>query len=153
VSEHTPWPEDASAVLVHAGLKATPWRVKVLQLFQARERRHWSAKDLHRQLRRSWGEARLATVYRVLNELTAAGILVRRLFQHETGNALYELDDGEKHHHFVCMDCGRVEEFVDDEIERLDQAVAAANGYALAARELILYGVCLVCPRAGESSE
>jgi Fur family ferric uptake transcriptional regulator len=126
-----------------AGLKATGPRLKVLQVFHSHERRHLTAEDLHRRMVEEDADVGLATVYRVLAQLTEVGILSRNVF--ESGVAVYEVHQGKHHDHLICLECGRVDEFVDDVIERRQKAIAQSNGYALAQHQLALYGYCPGC--------
>ncbi len=126
---------------IHAiGLKATVPRLKVLELFKDASRHHLSAEEIYRSLTSDGSEMSLATIYRVLIQFEQAGLLVRHHF--ESGKAVFELKQGEHHDHLICLVCGRVEEFCDDEIERLQHAVAEARGYRLHEHALALYGVC-----------
>lgn len=122
------------------GLKATLPRMKILEIFQKSEQRHLSAEDVYRQLLASNSDIGLATVYRVLMQFEQAGLLSRSHF--EAGKAIYELREDQHHDHLVCLDCGRVEEFFDPEIERRQGAVAKARGFALADHALSLYAHC-----------
>ena len=122
------------------GLKATLPRLKVLELFQDRRRRHMSAEDVYRELLAEQQDADLATVYRVLTQFEQAGILKRSNF--ESGKSVYELDEGQHHDHLVCLQCGRVEEFYDPEIERRQQRIAKDRGFALQDHALALYANC-----------
>lgn len=125
------------------GLKATTPRLKVLQVFHGGSSRHLSAEDVHRQISEQRLDVGLATVYRILNQLTDVGILARNLF--DSGKAVYELHNGEPHDHLICLDCGCVEEFSDNVIDARQRSVAAAKGYTLAERQLVLYGYCPRC--------
>ena len=102
--------------LKNSGLKATLPRIKVLEVFQKTKERHMSAEDVFRALLAEHADIGLATVYRVLMQFEQAGILSRNHF--ETGKAVFELNEGKHHDHLVCLDCGRVEEFFDAEIEK-----------------------------------
>jgi Fur family ferric uptake transcriptional regulator len=108
--------------LKNSGLKATLPRIKVLEVFQKTKERHMSAEDVFRALLAEHADVGLATVYRVLMQFEQAGILSRNHF--ETGKAVFELNEGKHHDHLVCLDCGRVEEFFDPEIEKRQKAVA-----------------------------
>jgi Fur family ferric uptake transcriptional regulator len=132
------------------GLKATLPRLKVLEVFSEHERRHLSAEDVYRRIGEKHGVVGLATVYRVLNQLTDVGLLVRNTFDGESGKAVYEVHQGYHHDHLICLECGRVDEFVDDVIEKRQRAVAESNGYALAQHQLALYGYCAVCRRTAK---
>src|SRR5438445_12349161 len=107
--------------LKSSGLKATLPRIKVLEIFQRATQRHMSAEDVFKMLLAEGADVGLATVYRVLMQFEQAGILTRTHF--ETGKAVFELNEGKHHDHLVCMDCGRVEEFYDAEIEKRPKAV------------------------------
>ena len=126
--------------LKSAGLKATLPRLRVLDVFQNARDRHLSAEDVFRELLGQKQEIGLATVYRVLTQFEQAGILKRSSF--ESGKAVFELDEGEHHDHLVCLDCGRVEEFFDAQIEERQHAVARAAGFELQDHALALYGRC-----------
>ncbi len=122
------------------GLKATLPRLKILEIFQSGRRRHMSAEDVFRELLAERQDIGLATVYRVLTQFEQAGILKRSNF--ESGKAVFELDEGNHHDHLVCLQCGRVEEFFDPEIEARQRVVAAARGFELQEHSLALYGNC-----------
>jgi Fur family ferric uptake transcriptional regulator len=126
--------------LKNSGLKATLPRIKVLEVFQKTKERHMSAEDVFRALLAEHADVGLATVYRVLMQFEQAGILSRNHF--ETGKAVFELNEGKHHDHLVCLDCGRVEEFFDAEIEKRQRAVAQARGFELQDHALALYAVC-----------
>ncbi len=122
------------------GLKATAPRMKVLEAFQASPERHMSAEDVYRSLMKDGLDVGLATIYRVLAQFEQAGLITRNHF--ESGKAVFELNEGSHHDHLVCLDCGRVEEFVDAQIESRQRAVAQARGFELAEHALSLYGHC-----------
>ena len=126
--------------LKNSGLKATLPRIKVLEVFQKTSQRHMSAEDVYKVLLAEDADVGLATVYRVLMQFEQAGILSRTHF--ETGKAVFELNEGKHHDHLVCMDCGRVEEFYDAEIEKRQRAVAQARGFELQDHALALYAAC-----------
>ena len=126
--------------LKSSGLKATLPRIKILEVFQRSTRRHMTAEDVFKVLLNEGADVGLATVYRVLMQFEQAGILSRNHF--EAGKAVFELNEGKHHDHLVCVDCGRVEEFFDPEIERRQQAVATSRGYELQDHALALYAVC-----------
>ena len=126
--------------LKSTGLKATVPRLKILEIFQKGEQRHMTAEDVFRALLGEHSDVGLATVYRVLTQFEQAGILSRNHF--ESGKAVYELNEGQHHDHLVCLDCGKVEEFYDAEIEKRQQVVAKAKGFAIADHALSLYANC-----------
>jgi Fur family transcriptional regulator, ferric uptake regulator len=126
--------------LKNTGLKATLPRLKILDVFHRGSQRHMTAEDVFRVLLEERSDIGLATVYRVLTQFEQAGILSRRHF--ESGKAVYELNEGTHHDHLVCLDCGRVEEFYDPEIEQRQNAVAALKGFEIADHALSLYAHC-----------
>ncbi|WP_370867718.1 ferric iron uptake transcriptional regulator [Brevundimonas sp.] len=126
--------------LKSSGLKATLPRIKILEIFQHAERRHMTAEDVYKALLTEGADIGLATVYRVLMQFEQAGLLSRSNF--ESGKAVFELNAGQHHDHLVCLDCGRVEEFFDAEIEQRQRAVATARGFELQEHSLALYARC-----------
>ncbi|MES2536620.1 MAG: ferric iron uptake transcriptional regulator [Pseudomonadota bacterium] len=132
-----------------SGLKATLPRLKILEIFQNSAVRHLSAEDVYKILLSENMDVGLATVYRVLTQFEQAGLLSRNHF--ETGKAVFELNEGSHHDHLVCLDCGRVEEFFDAEIERRQQQIALERGFDLSEHALALYGHCnkKLCPHRG----
>ena len=132
--------------LKSAGLKATLPRLKIINLFETSKVRHMTAEDVYKQLLGEGLDIGLATVYRVLTQFEQAGLLVRHHF--EGGKAVYELNEGTHHDHLVCLQCGRVEEFYDSEIEKRQQKVARERGFAIHDHQLHLYADCIKqdCP-------
>lgn len=132
--------------LKSTGLKATLPRLKILEVFQRANQRHMTAEDVFRVLLEERSDIGLATVYRVLMQFEQAGLLTRNHF--ESGKAVYELNQGQHHDHMVCIDCGRVEEFFDPEIERRQHAIAQEKGFLLQEHALSLYANCVKenCP-------
>ncbi|HBA35097.1 MAG TPA: ferric iron uptake transcriptional regulator [Gammaproteobacteria bacterium] len=128
-----------SIELKKAGLKVTHPRIKILEILENAANHHMSAEDVYRALLNSDTEIGLATVYRVLTQFEAAGIVKRHHF--DGGQAIFELDTGDNHDHMVCMKTGRVEEFKDDMIEARLQAIAKERGFKLSHHSIILYGV------------
>jgi Fur family ferric uptake transcriptional regulator len=120
-----------------AGLKVTHPRMRILELLERTRPRHMTAEDIYRQLLENGEEIGLATVYRVLTQFEAAGLVLKHNF--EGGHAVYELDRGEHHDHMVDIDTGKVIEFSSEEIERLQAQVAAAHGYEIEDHSLVLY--------------
>lgn len=123
------------------GLKATLPRLKILEVFQRGTLRHMTAEDLYRVLLEERSDIGLATVYRVLTQFEQAGILARSNF--ESGKAVFELNEGNHHDHLVCLDCGRVEEFFDSQIEDLQHKIAQSRGFELQDHALALYAHCV----------
>jgi len=129
-----------SADLKKAGLKVTLPRMKILGLLEAAKLRHQSAEDIYKALLDAGEEIGLATVYRVLTQFEAAGLVSRHHF--EGGQAVFELNEGEHHDHMVCLKCGKVVEFMDDVIENRQKQIAANNGFTITEHSMILYGHC-----------
>ncbi len=123
-----------------SGLKATLPRLKILEIFQSSTVRHLTAEDVYKILLTENMDVGLATVYRVLTQFEQAGLLHRNHF--ESGKAIFELNEGSHHDHLVCLDCGRVEEFFDDQIEKRQHAIAEERGFSIAEHSLALYGNC-----------
>ena len=134
--------------LKSTGLKATVPRLKILEVFQRSVQRHLTAEDVFRVLLQERSDVGLATVYRVLTQFEQASILRRSHF--ESGKAVYELNEGQHHDHLVCLDCGKVEEFYDAEIEKRQHAVAKAKGFSITDHALSLYANCTKdnCPNS-----
>ena len=120
-----------------AGLKVTHPRMRILALLEQIRPRHMTAEDIYRQLVDQGDEIGLATVYRVLTQFEAAGLVLKHNF--EGGHAVYELDRGEHHDHMVDMETGKVIEFQSDEIEALQERIAAEHGYLIEDHALVLY--------------
>jgi Fur family transcriptional regulator, ferric uptake regulator len=134
-----------------SGLKATLPRIKILDIFHNSQVRHLSAEDVYKILLAENMDVGLATVYRVLTQFEQAGLLSRNHF--ETGKAVFELNEGSHHDHLVCLDCGRVEEFFDEEIEKRQHRIAKDRGFNLTEHALALYAHCTKnpCPHKGRS--
>jgi Fur family ferric uptake transcriptional regulator len=137
---------DQARELKSSGLKATLPRIKILEVFQKSALRHLTAEDVFKVLLAEGADVGLATVYRVLMQFEQAGILSRNHF--EGTKAVFELNQGQHHDHLVCLDCGRVEEFFDPDIEARQRHVAAERGFALQDHALSLYVQCQrqACP-------
>jgi Fur family ferric uptake transcriptional regulator len=127
--------------LKSTGLKSTLPRRKILELFESGKARHMSAEDVYRALIAEGIDIGLATVYRVLTQFEQAGLLARQHF--ETGKAVFELNQGGHHDHLVCLQCGRVEEFFDADIEKRQSSVARERGFELRGHSLALYADCV----------
>lgn len=119
------------------GLKVTHPRMRILELLEQAKPRHMTAEDIYRHLLDEGEEIGLATVYRVLTQFEAAGLVLKHNF--EGGHALYELDRGGHHDHMVDIDTGKIIEFESVEIEKLQQEIAARHGYLLEEHSLVLY--------------
>ena len=120
-----------------AGLKVTLPRLKVLEVLEGAEPRHMSAEDVYKHLLDSEDSVGLATVYRVLTQFEAAGMVSRHNF--DDGHSVYELATEEHHDHMVDVDTGQVVEFVNERIEALQHEIAAEHGYQLVDHELVLF--------------
>ena len=127
--------------LRNAGLKVTLPRLKILEMLEHSDTRHLSAEEIYRQLMDTGEDIGLATVYRVLTQFEAAGLVTRHHF--EGGHAVFELERGHHHDHMVCIKCGHVDEFEDETIEKRQREKAESLGYRLIEHSLIMYGECL----------
>ncbi len=129
--------------LRNAGLKVTLPRVKIMQILEATESRHMSAEDVYKALRDADEDVGLATVYRVLTQFEAAGLVMRHHF--EGGHSVFEMMTEDHHDHIVCTKCGKVEEFYDEVIEAQPQKQAEKKGYTISDHSLYIYGLCQDC--------
>lgn len=138
-----------------AGLKVTVPRMKVLEILEQRldstDHHHLTAEDIYRQLMEANSDIGLATVYRVLSQFEEAGLVTRHYF--EGGQALFELNRGRHHDHIVCVQCGKVEEFVDDVIEDRQSRIANQHNFDLANHSLVLYANCRGCEHEDDGSD
>lgn len=126
-----------------AGLKVTIPRVTILELLQNSEKNHYSAEEVFTELREAGHEIGLATVYRVLSQFEQARILIKHNF--ESGQAIFELDDGEHHDHLICMNCNKIVEFYDSKLEADQKKIAKNHGFELEDHNMVLYGICSDC--------
>jgi Fur family ferric uptake transcriptional regulator len=120
-----------------AGLKVTHPRMRILEILEASDGKHMTAEDIYRRLLDHHDDIGLATVYRVLTQFEAAGLVAKHNF--EGGQAVYEIERGKHHDHMVDVDNGKVIEFVSEEIERLQREVADKHGYVIEDHSLVLY--------------
>ena len=123
--------------LKNAGLKVTHPRKRILEILETQRNKHLTADDIYRQLVKAGEEIGLATVYRVLSQFESAGLVVKHNF--ESGQAYYELDSGEHHDHMVCVETGKVIEFISEEIEAAQKKIAEAHGYDIEDHSLVIY--------------
>jgi len=129
-----------SSDLRKAGLKVTLPRMKILEILETSETRHMSAEDVYKRLLEAQEDIGLATVYRVLTQFEAAGLVTRHHF--EGGHSVFEMNEGHHHDHIVCTSCGKVVEFFDETIEKCQEAVAKREGFSIRDHSLIIYGEC-----------
>lgn len=130
-----------------AGLKVTLPRVKILQILEGSKDKHFSAEDVYKALIEADEDVGLATVYRVLTQFEAAGLVMRHHF--EGGHSVFELNSDEHHDHIVCTKCGKVEEFFDEVIEQQQDEIAEKLGFKITDHSLYIYGVCPSCRKDG----
>ena len=123
--------------LKKAGLKATLPRIRILQILEDSNEPHVSAEDVYKTLLENDEEVGLATVYRVLTQFESAGLVIRHNF--DSGHSVFELDRGVHHDHMVCVQTGKVIEFQNEEIEKLQKEIAKKHGYELVEHSLVLY--------------
>lgn len=131
---------NTSTQLKKLGLKATGPRIKILNFLEETGDRHLTAEEVYRKMLESGEEIGLATVYRVLTQFVAAGILQRHHFENE--RASFELAEAGHHDHMVCTQCGHIVEFFDEEIEKRQKAIAESHGFTISDHSLYLYGTC-----------
>ncbi|TCK18691.1 Fur family ferric uptake transcriptional regulator [Thiogranum longum] len=129
-----------SSDLRKAGLKVTLPRMKILEILETSETRHMSAEDVYKRLLEAKEDIGLATVYRVLTQFEAAGLVTRHHF--EGGHSVFEMNEGHHHDHIVCTRCGKVVEFIDETIEKCQEEVAKKEGFTIHDHSLIIYGDC-----------
>lgn len=134
-----------------AGLKVTLPRMKILEILEQSRQRHVSAEEVYRSLLDAGEDIGLATVYRVLTQFESSGIVVRHNFQ--GSHSVFELNDINHHDHIVCTNCGRVEEFVDETIEKRQRETANGCDFRMTGHSLILYGLCAECRARSEVQE
>ena len=120
-----------------AGLKVTHPRMRILQLLEQTKAHHMTAEDIYRSLLEHGEDIGLATVYRVLTQFEAAGLVLKHNF--ESGQSVYELDRGHHHDHMVDIYSGKIIEFESSEIEELQAKIAARHGYQIEEHSLVLY--------------
>ena len=132
--------------LKNAGLKVTLPRLKILHILEKQiDERHLTAEKVYKILLSEDEDIGLATVYRVLTQFEAAGLVTRHHF--EGGNSVFELATGDHHDHIMCIKCGRVDEFTDEIIEVRQNQIAEKLGYELTDHALYLYGFCPNCKK------
>lgn len=129
--------------LKQAGLKITTPRLKVLQILEQSTGCHLSAEDVYKALLAMGEDVGLATVYRVLTQFEAAGLINRHNF--EGGFSVFELSQGDHHDHLVCIQCGLIEEFVDELIEQQQHLIAERAQFKMTDHALTIYGLCVGC--------
>ncbi|GBF28869.1 MAG: ferric iron uptake transcriptional regulator [Gammaproteobacteria bacterium] len=127
-----------SSDIKNAGLKLTLPRMKILELLESSDDRHLKAEDIYKMLLDSGGDIALATVYRVLTQFEAAGLVTRHHF--DGGHAVFEINDGEHHDHMVDIASGKVVEFYDEVIERRQQEIASKFNFTITEHTMVLYG-------------
>ncbi len=132
-----------SQQIKQAGLKVTHPRVKILSILETSSQRHMSAEDVYKALLSSDEDIGLATVYRVLTQFEAAGLVCRHHF--EGGQSVFELNRGSHHDHLVCLRCGKVVEFFEEVIEERQRQIAGQHGFTLEDHSLVIYGMCSDC--------
>lgn len=135
--------KDHTRFLKNMGLKVTPPRLRILELFENSPTRHLSAEDVHRILQAEKADISFATIYRVLTQFEQAGVLIRHHF--ENNKAVFERNNTQRHDHLVCIHCGRVVEFFDPLIKKRQEEIAQKNGFRICAQSFYFYAHCLDC--------
>jgi Fur family ferric uptake transcriptional regulator len=143
--------EIGGAELKKAGLKATLPRLKILSILEDATDRHMTAEDVYKHLLEAGEQVGLATVYRVLTQFEAAGLVMRHNF--EGGRSVFEINQGSHHDHMVCVECGKVFEFYDTAIEERQHKIAEKAGFYIEDHSLYLYGVCEGMKKHGKCSK
>lgn len=123
--------------------KITLPRQKILQILESAEPHHMSAQDVYRKLLDAGEDVALATIYRVLTQFEEAGLVKKHNF--EGGEAIYEIDQGLHHDHLICVECGFVQEFIDEKIEERQENIASSAGFIITDHNLTIYGICKAC--------
>ncbi|PMB54917.1 ferric iron uptake transcriptional regulator [Coxiella endosymbiont of Rhipicephalus microplus] len=126
-----------------AGLKVTLPRLKILKILENADPHHMSAENVYRKLVDIGEDVGLATVYRVLTQFEAAGLVKRNNF--EGGHSVFEMNQGRHHDHLVCINCGKVEEFIDKIIEIRQEVIAKKSKFKMTDHNLTIYGICQLC--------
>lgn len=126
-----------------AGLKITTPRMRILDLLTTSGERHLSAEEIYQQLYQLDSDISIATIYRVLTQFEAAGLVIRHNF--EENHSVFELNHGEHHDHLVCMKCRKVVEFHDEIIETRQEELTRQFGFLMKDHCLTIYGVCRGC--------
>lgn len=128
---------DKPEELKKAGLKVTVPRVKILQMLEESIDQHLSAEEVFNTLTENGEDVGLATVYRVLTQFEAAGLITKHNF--DGGHSVYELAKDDHHDHMVCTETGKVIEFFDEEIEEIQKKIAERHGFEIVAHDLVMY--------------
>jgi Fur family ferric uptake transcriptional regulator len=131
------------------GLKATAQREDIAQAFFSTNR-HISVEELYSEVRRHTPRVGYATVYRTMKLLKECGLAAERHFA--DGQARFENVEAERHHdHIICERCGRIVEFIQPQIEKLQADVAQRFGFVATMHKMEIYGICKEC-REGKSN-
>jgi Fur family ferric uptake transcriptional regulator len=120
-----------------AGLKVTLPRLQILEFLTANKGKHYTAEDLFTEMKLADQDLGLATIYRVLNQFETAGLVMKHQF--EENQAVFEIDTGEHHDHMVDIDSGKVVEFYDENLEKLQEKIADDHGFDLIDHKMVLY--------------
>ena len=144
------WADETMASLRSKGRRNGLARRAVVE-FLGRQYCCLTAQEIFDQLRAEGRRVGVASVYRVLEQLTKDGFVQR--IDIGAGTSRFEpiQPDGEHHHHLVCDDCGKVEAFADDELELVVRKVEGRTGYSVAGHDVVLRGACNVCAPAGRT--
>lgn len=129
-----------STDLKKSGLKVTLPRRLILELLENSDQRHLSAEDAYRMLLERGENIGIATVYRVLAQFEAAGLVERHQFDGTT--SVFELTPETHHDHLICTACGTVIEFSNEKIETLQHKIASQAGLEITGHSLQIYGTC-----------
>ena len=122
-------------------IKLTQHRQVILNLINE-SNHHWEAEELARALAERGHRIGIATVYRGLAALETHGLISSF---HLADRKRYERASKAHHDHLICTRCGRIEEFVNEDIEREQDLVAAQKGFSITGHQLVIFGICNRC--------
>ena len=130
---------DNTTTLKDAGLKVTHPRSKILEVLQSNPEFHLSADDIHSHLTKNNESIGLATVYRVLTQLELAGLIQKNQFN--DNQSTYEIKK-QHHDHLICTKCGKIIEFLDTDLEKLQEKISDKYQFRLDSHVMTLFGIC-----------
>ena len=130
---------DNNTTLKDAGLKVTHPRTKILEILQSNPEFHLSADAIHSYLIKNNESIGLATVYRVLTQLEMAGLIQKNQFKEN--QSTYEIKK-QHHDHLICTKCGKIIEFINDDLEKLQEKISSNYKFTLHSHVMTLFGEC-----------
>ncbi len=134
--------EKLKEIVKSKGLKYSTQREEILKvLYNSKE--HLTSEEIYNEVKKINRNIGLATVYRALAFLEEQGLINSISFGSE--GKKYELNRGKHHDHMICINCNKIIEFFDEELEKLQKEIAEKHGFKLIAHELNMYGICKEC--------